>query len=156
MGWFLRKLDSFAAAVFAASFGVTLSQLQAFLHQYLQRLGGHLDEARLHLERIQTDQQLQSLETSARDALIKATELRIDALQESALSIQNAGVLSKPFVFFWKADPDIVAAAATDFQPAIPIDPASLVYAGVAMIAALILYDFLKVPFRAIFKRKQA
>ena len=49
MGWIRKKLDSLAGTVIAVVAGLTSLQLPAFIHAYMQRLGGHLDEARLGL-----------------------------------------------------------------------------------------------------------
>ena len=46
MRWLLSLFDRLIGTTIGAIAGVSASQTQAFIHAYLQRLGGHLDEAR--------------------------------------------------------------------------------------------------------------
>ena len=54
MGWIRKKLDSLAGTVTAIITGLASLQLPSFINAYLQRLGGHLDEARLGLVAIKS------------------------------------------------------------------------------------------------------
>lgn len=154
MGWLFRKMDEFVAVVFAGSVGVSLSQLQAFIHQYLQRLGGHLDEARRNLEQIGTASPFAALDEGSRQLLAHAATNRVAEIETARGTIAGADALARPFVFLREMDPGIAAAALRDFQPAIPLDVVSLGYALAGVLAALLLYDLLKAPFRLLARRR--
>ena len=151
MNWLARKLDEFVGAVFAGLVGVSCSQLQAFIHQYLQRLGGHLDEAVRNLQRISTAPEFAGIDKASRELLAAAAADRVREIETALKTIREAGVFTRPFVFARDADPDIALAAMRDFQPAIPIDPASLGYAALGVLIALLVYDLVKSPFRLAF-----
>lgn len=136
------------AAVLATTVGMTASQLQAFIHQYLQRLGGHVDEARMSLQTV--------LDTAnpgvgpTPEALAPVTariQDRIDGLVEGYQAIQSADVWTRPFAFFRHADPAIAKAALKQFEPALPLGPDSLVFTLAGIILALVAWDILKLPF---------
>ncbi len=150
MGWLARKLDEFVGAVFAGLVGVSCSQLQAYIHQYLQRLGGHLDEAARNLDRIANAPEFASLDKASRELLSAAATNRIHEIEVTLNAIRDSGVFMKPFVFARDMEPDVALAALQAFQPAIPIDPASLGYALVGVLIALLVYDLFKAPFRLI------
>ncbi len=155
MGWLLRKIDQVVAAVLAGSVGVSLSQLQAFMHQYLQRLGGHLDEARRNFDQLGSAPQLQVLEERSRQLLLDAAAGRVGEIEQARDTILGAGPFLRPFVFVREADPEIAMAALRDFQPAIPVDAASLGYALAGVVLALLVYDLVKAPFVLASRRRR-
>ena len=147
MGWLARKLDSIVGAVFAAVGGTSFSQLQAFMHQYLQRLGGHFDEAQRHLTEVSQGDRYQGLGGPARQSLIEAAQRRVTDIQAAYDALRGADPLVKPFAFARHIDPDLALRVLPDFQPSIPIDTASLVYAGAGFVLGLLAYEILKLPF---------
>lgn len=150
MAWLTRKLDSIAGAVFAAVGGVSCSQVQAFMHQYLQRLGGHLDEARRHLTEVTQDERYRSLDETARQSLIDAAQQRTAEIQLAYDALRNADALFKPVAFLQHLDPELALRVFPDFQPALPLDAASLSYAAAGFLLGLALYELLKLPFAAL------
>lgn len=146
MGWLLEKLDMLLGAGFAAVVGMAASQTQAFMNQYLQRLGGHLDEAKLNLDRIETGVRYQTMSSTVRQELEADATLRVQELQQSYDAISNAGLFSKPFTLFTRADDSIVAGTWADFVPAVPLDATALIYVGVGIVLALVIYEIVKFP----------
>lgn len=143
MTWIGRKLDSLIGAAFAAVGGLSCSQFQAFIHQYLQRLGGHLDEARNTAAGMNGF----ALDDAARQAIRAAAEVRVAELQVAMDAIGRADALNQPIAFARHVDWQIAKRALTEFHPAIPIDTVSLIYAAVGFVAGLLIYDFVKLPF---------
>ena len=134
MRWLGRRVDQLIAAVLAALAGGAGSQLLAFVQQYSQRLGGHLDEARLFQQRIL------ALAGDGGERLVEAAAARVAELQRAADAIAGAGPFAKPFVVLGNLDRAIAAGTLADFQPALPLDPASLGYTAAGAAVALIAY----------------
>ncbi len=135
---------------------VGLSQAPEFFQQYLQRLGGHLDEARRVLERYEAVARdsgitLQALidttraQTSAPVAklggVIAEAQARVESLAGAEAALREATLWERPFVFLRHVDPDIAARTWEVFKPALPVTAEGLVYAGVGMALALLLYQ---------------
>lgn len=153
MAWLLRKLDTLTGAVVAGTAGAAASQLQAFIGQYLQRLGGHIDEARRTCDTILHGERYLAMAAPARQLLAQDALVRLDDLQGAHDAIQGAGLLGKPFAFVAHIDLEIARRTAENFTPALPLDLAGLTYAGMGLIAGLILYEIVKAPFAAMGRR---
>lgn len=154
MSWLLRKVDSLVGVVFATAGGAGFSQLQAFFHQYLQRLGGHVNEARRTLQEVTSGSTFAELGEAQRRAVTAAAQARPSDLEASYRSIRDSSDLIRPYEFFRYLDWDIARSALTDFQPAVPVDVVSLGYAAAGLIAGLLLYDLIKLPGGLMFRRR--
>ncbi len=152
MGWLFRKLDMLGGAAIAGGAGAAASQLQAFMGQYLQRLGGHVDEAQRAFDAIGLGERYRQMDAAtremiARDALARAVDLR--AAHDAIL---KGDLISHPFAFFRHLDLDIAGRTWEGFTPALPLDTAGLVYAATGLVLGLILYELIKgilaLPFR--------
>jgi Protein of unknown function (DUF2937) len=134
---------------------VLCSQLPEFIQQYLQRLGGHLDEARRQLGQFQeiaakSGLTLDQLITKSRDAseatvarlgqLMHDTMVRVDALSAADAALREASVFSRPFVFLHHVDLSIARATWSVFKPAVPTTVEGMLYAGLGMLLMLALY----------------
>jgi hypothetical protein len=146
-----RLLDRVLCAVGAVLF----SQLPEFMQQYLQRLGGNLDDARLVVSRFadvaaksgvsvddlasgaarNPDPSLAGLGGVIRESVARAGELAgaYDALL-------HASVWTRPFVFIAHFDAAIAGATLTAYKPAVPTTAEGLLYAGFGIIAVLAAY----------------
>lgn len=151
MAWLLKKLDMLIGAGFAACSGMGASQVQSFIDQYVQRLGGHLDEATLNLERIQTGVRYQTMSETVRGELEVDATSRVNELQSAYDAITSAGLINKPFSFFRHADDAIMSGTWTDYIPAVPLDAESLIYVAVGIVLAIFVYELIKLPLVLIF-----
>ncbi len=147
-----EKLLDRLLCVFGA---VLFCQLPEFIQQYLQRLGGRLDEARRQLVQF-TEVAAQSKLTLAEfiertghnaDAsvarlagVMHAAVVRVDSLASADAAIRNASLWGKPFVFFAHLDPAIARATWGIYRPAIPTTVEGLIYAMLGIIVILGLY----------------
>lgn len=136
----------------AALGGLVTSQFPAFFDQYLQSLGGRLDQARVHAQRIAETARDQGLSLEAylrrfadnADPVVKAqAEVMTSALADEARLSTAFTVLSqapagfRPFVLLRHLDPDIAAATADRFMPAAPLGLEGLIYAGIGALLGL-------------------
>ncbi|MBC8010489.1 MAG: DUF2937 family protein [Burkholderiales bacterium] len=148
-----------------------LSQAPEFFQQYLQRLGGHLDEARLVLARYEqvaresgiTLQQLiettraQTSEPVAKlGGVIADSQARVEELAVAEKALREAHLWDRPFVFLSNMDGDIASRTWEAFKPAVPVTLEGAVYAGAGMVLALLLYQgCVAAPCRALGRRWQ-
>ena len=150
MRWFFRKLDSLIGTVFAAAAGLLASQFLAFIHQYRQRLGGHLAEAQL------TERQTrEALGARPSPDLLQTVSDRVTDLADAANAIGTASPFALPWAFLVNFDADIVFGALHDFEPALPLDAASLVYGIAGMVLGWALYGVIKTPLRRLFRGRR-
>lgn len=136
----LRQIDAFLGAAIAATGAILGSQFLAFIQQYRQRLGGHLDEAARNLREVSTGEIGQLLDDVTRTAVSLVAERRVEDLQGAIDRIESASPLAKPFVFARHIDYDIANATWTSFQPALPLDAVNLTYSAVALLVSWALY----------------
>jgi hypothetical protein len=135
--WLKSLADGIAAAV-GAALG---SQLPEFVQQYLQRLGGHRDEA------FNFVQMLKSQGTDASSAIFTAAQARADSLARTFDAIAQAGDLGRPAAFLRHLDVDIARNTMDLFLPAVPLTPAGLLYGGIGLIAGLVAINLALAPF---------
>ncbi len=134
---------------------VLCSQLPEFIQQYLQRLGGHLDEARRQLGQFQemaaksglTFDQLMARSQTSSDwtvaglgRLMHATVVRVNALSEADAALRGASVLMRPLVFLRHVDLSIARSTWRAFRPAVPTTVEGMLYAAFGMLVIMALY----------------
>lgn len=157
-----RLLCVFGAALF--------SQLPEFIQQYLQRLGGHLDEARRQLEQFQnvaaqTHETLSQLIANSLGSsepavtqlgrVIQETVRRVHDLASAQAAIQNASLFMRPVEFFRHLDFSIASATWSIFKPAVPTTLEGLVYAAFGVVFILALYHGgVRYPVRRAWRRR--
>ena len=151
---------------------VIFSQIPEFMQQYLQRLGGHLDEARRQLQQfhqtaeqsgLTLDRLIGQTTANADPAVAKLggvmTEAmtRVDTLASAQAAIHDASLWTRPFVFLRHMDPAIAHATWSIFKPAVPTTLEGLVYALSGMLVLLGLYHLgIKLPVSRAWARRSA
>lgn len=134
---------------------VLFAQAPEFMQQYLQRLGGHLDEARRQLAQFQhvadqsgvTLDRLIAQSTGSSEptvvrlgGVIQDTVTRVDALTAAQHALQDASVWARPFVFLRTMEFDIARATAAAFKPGVPTTVEGLAYAALGVLVLLAVY----------------
>lgn len=134
---------------------VAFCQLPEFIQQYLQRLGGRLDEARRQLAEFEAVARQSNLSlskfierTSANtdEAVAKLGGVmqgaidRVNELASAESALRNASLWEKPFVFFAHLDRSIASATLDVYRPAVPTTTEGLIYAAAGMITILGIY----------------
>ena len=138
----------------SALFGAALlSQFPAFYDQYLQRLGGRLDQARIETARLAEAARLENLSLGAyievflRDEqspvrrqgrIMQAQYAELVRLEADFAALREAPVLLRPLRFAGHATRDIAAKTYEDYRPAVPLGPEGLSYALAGLLAGLL------------------
>ena len=145
-----RLINGLAAVLGAGAF----AQFPEFYQQYLQRLGGRLDQALIDMERLLNDatvlgrtleayleELLESGTLAARQAARRELERveNADQLQSAYEALSQAGTLERPVVFIRHLDPDLAGEVLAVFVPALPVSPEGIAYAGLGMVLGLLL-----------------
>ncbi len=152
-GSVLSKLINGAAAVLGAAL---FSQFPAFYQQYLQRLGGGLDQARIAVQRIEevarslgltVDNMVERFMMS-RDAAYKslgAINVQVledlQRLQEAEAVLANATGVDRIIQFFSHLDMTVAGGTLRTYVPALPLTLEALVYAAIGMLFGILVYS---------------
>ncbi|HWA26395.1 MAG TPA: DUF2937 family protein [Lacunisphaera sp.] len=152
---FLGFFDTIIDRLLCVFGAVLFSQGPEFMQQYLQRLGGHLDEARRHLAGFEQtaaqagltlDRFISQTAANADPAVAKlggvmaAAADRVASLQSAHDALLHASLWQRPFLFVGHLDLAISRATMAVYQPALPTTAEGLVYALVGMLVILSLY----------------
>ena len=132
----LRLVDGLLDRLLAIAGAVALSQVPGFISHYLQRLGGHVDEATRNVAGWQeianksTGGNLRKLidfyQASGDTEIIETGKKcvgdlgRLEDLQQAMAAIRDASVWEKPLSFVRHLDPDIARAASGNTFPMFP------------------------------------
>jgi len=153
---FARFLEKLIDRVLCVAGAVGLSQAPEFFQQYLQRLGGHLDEARRILARFELVAKesgislAQLIETTRAQSAAPVAKLgnvmaeaqsRVEALFAAERALRDAALWERPWVFMRHLDPEIARGAWAAFKPAVPVTTEGFCYAAAGMLIALGLYQ---------------
>lgn len=151
----LTAVDSLIDRLLCVAGAVLFSQVPEFIQQYLQRLGGHLDEARRQMEQFRgiaarsgmTLEQLAARsQASAEDSVARLGQLihdtveRVDVLAAADKALREASILDRPIVFLRHVDLSIARSTAAIFKPAVPTTLEGMIYAGAGVLLILALY----------------
>jgi hypothetical protein len=142
----LGRLPSLFSGLLGAGL---LAQFPAFFQQYLQSLGGRLDQAELQESRVFAAAERHGLSVEdyltrfaeASDPAIQdgggiAASLLSDAqhLREALGALSEATAIERPFAFAEHLDPAILSATAERFGPALPLSFEGLVYGALGLL----------------------
>ena len=134
----IRMVRRTAGLAALAVVGAAAAQLPAFVQQYLQRLGGHLDEARFMAAEFADGAAYRELAPNVRDAVLDVAERRVETLANAYNAIAGADDLTRPLVFLTHVDHGIASAAWRVFEPGVPLGWGGLAYGGAAMLIVYI------------------
>lgn len=139
------RLDKLVAIVFAVAGGLVSAQFPQYLAQYLQRLGGHIDEAQLS------------------STLFKLPVLatRADGLAAGLNAIERAPAWLRLPRFLIHAQWDIAREAYKHFAPGMTFSSEEIIYLAAGCLFGFVIYEGVKglgrllvLLFRKLFKRK--
>ena len=151
----LGACDTLADRVLCVIGAVLFSQAPEFMQQYLQRLGGHLDEARRQLQQFRhtagqtgltLDRLISQTAANADPAVARLSGVmtdavaRADSLQAAHDALAHASLWARPFVFVRHLDSGIALATWEVFKPAVPTTTEGLLYSLAGMLVLLVVY----------------
>lgn len=152
--WLLGRIDRLLGSICALVLGLGAAQAQGFALAYLQRIGGHLDEATRLLGQIRAGvAPYDQVAPVARAALEAAAAARAQTLAAARDAIAAADPFLRPLEALRHADPEIARATWTDYVVSLPVEPASLAYGLTGMVLAWLVYDGLTALLRWPFRR---
>ncbi len=154
--WALESLFDRALAIVGS---ITLAQFPQFYGQYLQRLGGHLDEAR----RIVTEysetatsfnlslQEYISIHLTASNPVLQSTGTiinnsmaRLADLENSFQALDNGTLFNRWWLFLKNLDPAIFSQTCSQYTPGLPLTIESLIYALAGLLITWGIYQGIK------------
>ncbi|MBL8835011.1 MAG: DUF2937 family protein [Alphaproteobacteria bacterium] len=122
------------SGAFAAGGAAIGSQFPEFVQQYLQRLGGHRDEAWRFLENL-------IRAGMAHDNPVRAAaEQRFLELDKSLADITINQGFARLVAFVETVDWDIARAASHVFRPAVPLTPEGFAFAGIGLLSGVLAF----------------
>ena len=157
----IARLANGILAVAGAGLG---AQFPAFYQQYLQRLGGRLDQARIEAERIGGAAEAAGLRVADyverlianADPVVRSTgaihaAALTDAreLASSRAALAGATGIERPSAFVGHFDRDIALSTLHDFQPALPLTLEAAAYALAGLLLATLLASAFATALRA-------
>lgn len=152
---FFSAGESLVDRVLCVVGAVFFSQAPEFMQQYLQRLGGHLAEARRQFAQFEeiarqvgkTVKELAAQYAANADPavvsmgrLVGETESRVSTLASAEAALRDASVWERPFVFLRQLDWEIARGTSSVFKPAVPTTLEGMLYALIGVVAILALY----------------
>lgn len=154
MRWLIAKLDRLVGTVVAVAFGIAGSQFVQFVQQYRQGLAGQLAEAQFNMRQTREGPVSRAVGPEEQRAALGALGDRATDLTEAGKALATTSPLELPWVFLRVADWEIVRNTSAEFQPSVPSDASSLLYAGVGVAVGWLVYSLAKRPFRRRRRRK--
>lgn len=148
----------------------TLSQFPEFSQQYVQRLGGAVDELHHFVAEFDADANEVGLTRAAaltdlrqgsamgaqRAETMAGVILRYQRLSKDLTVLRSAGPFTRAYRMPSLADDEIATAAWADFKPAVPLTMAGGMFAGAGFLIGLCLAGVIMALIRAPFRRKPA
>lgn len=145
-----RLVKGAVAALGALGF----TQFPTFYQQYLQRLGGRLDQSRIEVDRLRTDAEalgrtidvyLDRLAASGTDEARQSALREVDrletlgALENAYRALLTAGPIERPLAFAEHLNLAVAQDTLAVFEPAVPATVEALVYGALGALAALLV-----------------
>lgn len=166
----LALISGIIDRIFGLIGALIMSQFPQFFGQYMQRLGGHLQEAQLTLDRYikaarslglslqeYIHQHLVSQEriyTSSGEVIAELVE-RYESLKRSYQILENATPLNRWFLFVRQGDFTIAQQTWQEFTPGVPTTLEGIIYALGGLLLGWGIYNGLKGLCYRIFIRKR-
>lgn len=138
-----RFLGDLGGGAFGASGAALASQYPEFVQQYLQRLGGHRDEA------VRLAATIKEGVRPGAEVFLPAIEARAAALSNALDTLSRASGFERLVVFARHFDRDIAEATLAAFRPAVPLTLEGIVAATIGLLLGVAMFGMLAAPFRS-------
>ena len=136
MTWLCVKIDRLIVVSFGVCGGLALAQFPQYLVQYLQRLGGHIDEARY----------------AAGLFALPELSARADRLAEGFSAIEGTSAFFRAPVFFLHAQWGVARETLRHYAPGMTFTVEEVCYLAAGALVGVIIYGLLKLLLRLVFR----
>ncbi len=158
----MKWLGELVDRVFVVVGALVFCQGPLFIQQYTQRLAGHVDELQLQIDAmhkvakksgksfaqyVQKFLSSTDVDFASQGELMQGMQTRFTQLSDSLVSLQQANLFTKPFVFLKHLNFDIFSSTMWSFQPGLLLTAEGLLYALVGMLFGYSAFRFLKLLF---------
>lgn len=155
----LRVLEGLIDRILAIAGSITLAQFPQFYSQYLQRLGGHLDEARRIVaeyseaaasfnltlsEYVRTHLTVDSPVLQSTGTIIENSLTRLADLENSFQALKAGNLFNRWWIFLRKMEPAIFKQTCLEYTPGLPFTMESLTYALIGLLITFGIYQGIK------------
>lgn len=156
--------------IFGVIGALLFAQFPQYYSQYIQRLSGHVQEAKIALQRyIQAAQSLgltlqeyvdhhlvsqEEIYTSSGEVILEIID-RFYFLENSLHILQNATPLNRWFLFIRNVDWEIANHTWQEFTPGVPTTPEGIIYALVGLFLGWSIFQLLRGLIQRLFLRKK-
>lgn len=162
----IRFIDRMSDRIFSIAGALVFSQFPQFVAQYIQRLGGHVDELKSIIYRYQSaaSENGKSLEAFIQAHLgsgvtdfvnsgkiMKSNIDRFSYLSDSLSALASSTGLDRPFAFIKYFDMEIFRATLKSFTPGITVTAEGVAYAATGLLFGALVYYIIKKIFITIF-----
>lgn len=160
---FRRLLNGLAGIAGAGS----LSQFPTYYQQYLQRLGGRLDQAQIQVARIETaareegmtlTQYIEKFGSSLdstyqqQGAVLREEVVDLSRLRGAVDALTQAPPIERPLRLLQHIDTETARTALSDFAFGLPLTTEGMVYAGIGLIVGLFILAGMERLLRGLFR----
>ncbi len=156
--------------IFSVIGALLLAQFPQYYSQYIQRLSGHVQEAKITLQRyIQAAQSLgltlqeyvdhhlvsqEEIYTSSGEVILQIVD-RFYLLENSLQVLNNATPLNRWFIFIRQVDWEIAKHTWQGFTPGVPTTPEGIIYALMGLFLGWGIFQLIRGLFQRLFFRKR-
>ncbi len=147
------RLSRIALVLVGLLGGLVASQAPEFSQQYRQRLNGALDELSRIVARFDADAAAEGLDRDAalaaydgvassflqrRGESVRLDLVRLESLSRHAADLETTDPLWRPLIVAREADKPLLRGTWGQYVPAVPIDVAGALYAGLGFLASVL------------------
>jgi len=166
----LNFFESIIDRIVAVIGGIIFFQIPAFIIQYKQRLGGHVDELSRLIAQYKSsaakygktvEEYIALHLNSGVNEIVSTGEFmtenmkRFDELSLALKNLSESSGITKLFVFFKSMDLDILRGTYKDFVPGISFNLESIAYCIVGVIFSMLLYLLIKKSLQFLFMKNK-
>jgi hypothetical protein len=163
-----RILDGLVDRIVAVVGALFFAQIPQFIAQYIQRLGGHVDELTRIVDQysaaaaavgkslgqfVATHVNSNVADFASTGKIMEENISRLKDLTQALGELNAAGAYNKFYIFLKNMDVGIFKNAFHNFTPGVPVTVEALVYALIGLIIGMLIYFALKRGIIALIKK---
>lgn len=163
-----KFIDWFFDRLFIVLGALLGSQIPAWVQQYSQRLGGHVNELKYLIEKLTfislsvsktPEEYMHKLIGSSDPDVVKQGEFiqaifeRSEALSYASKRLSDCSIWERPFVLIRTIDYDVAISTLASFQPSLSMTIEGLCYTAIGILFGCLIYQGLVKLFKSFWNR---